>query len=147
MHSLGGAPHDPGETPRTAKEELVGILDALQKADPSFKAVVRRGLDRSPLETPENAEIAMSVRRAAEGVLGKAPLIAGVPFWTDAALLSAQGIPSLLFGPSARGRTQPRSGWTWRACGVRGGLPEDRDRFLRVNGVCIEGLELVPQPG
>lgn len=93
----------PGETPRTAKEELVGIVDALQKADPSFKAVVRRGLDRSPLETPENTDIAVAVRRAAEGVLGKPPLIAGVPFWTDAALLAAQGIPSLLFGPAGEG--------------------------------------------
>jgi acetylornithine deacetylase len=93
----------PGETPRTAKEELAGILRELEAADPSFKAVVRRGLDRSPLETPHDADIALSVRQAAESVLGKTPQIAGVPFWTDAALLSAQGIPSLLFGPSGEG--------------------------------------------
>jgi acetylornithine deacetylase len=93
----------PGETPRAAKEELAGILRDLEAADPSFKALVRRGLDRSPLETPHDAEIAIAVRQAAESVVGKTPQMAGVPFWTDAALLSAQGIPSLLFGPSGEG--------------------------------------------
>lgn len=29
--------------------------------------------------------------------------IAGVQFWTDAAILSAEGIPSVLFGPSGSG--------------------------------------------
>ena len=36
-------------------------------------------------------------------VLGRPLEIAGVPFWSDAALLSAQGIPSLLFSPSGSG--------------------------------------------
>ena len=64
---------------------------------------MRRGLDRSPLETPESAAIVIATRAAAAQVLGKEPQIAGVPFWTDAALLSAQGIPSLLFGPAGAG--------------------------------------------
>ena len=33
----------------------------------------------------------------------RAPQIAGVPFWTDAAILTTAGIPSLLFGPSGAG--------------------------------------------
>jgi len=45
----------------------------------------------------------MAARVAASQVLGKAPQIAGVPFWTDAALLSTAGIPSLLFGPAGAG--------------------------------------------
>jgi acetylornithine deacetylase len=36
-------------------------------------------------------------------VLGHAAPIAGVPFWTDAAILSEAGIPSVLFGPSGAG--------------------------------------------
>jgi acetylornithine deacetylase len=93
----------PGETPRSVKTELEDILQALQAEDPSFKGAVRRGLHRSPLETPETAEIIMAVKQAATQALGKAPQIAGVPFWTDAALLSEQGIPSLLFGPAGAG--------------------------------------------
>jgi acetylornithine deacetylase len=93
----------PGESPRSVKTELSDILHKLEKADPSFKAVVRRGLDRSPLETSEAAAIVVATREAATQVLGRQPQIAGVPFWTDAALLSAQGIPSLLFGPAGAG--------------------------------------------
>ena len=98
---------------------------------------MRRGLDRSPLETPDDADIAISVRQAAESVLGKTPRIAGVPFWTDAALLSAQGIPSLLFGPSGEGAHAAEEWVDLESVRhVRGGLPEDRDRFLRVNERC-----------
>lgn len=93
----------PGETPRSVKTELSDIVHKLEKADPSFKAVVRRGLHREPLETPEGAAIAATTRTAAAQVLGREPQIAGVPFWTDAALLSAEGIPSLLFGPAGAG--------------------------------------------
>ena len=124
----------PGETPRSVKTELADILQKLEQADPSFKAVVRRGLDRSPLETPEAAAIVVATRAAATQVLGKAPQIAGVPFWTDAALLSAQGIPSLLFGPSGAGRARGRGmGGPGKRAAVRGGVPaHDRDGFLRM---------------
>src|SRR5215216_7115262 len=43
----------PGETPEAVEAEFLQIIQALQHADSSFKAVVRRGIDRSPLETPE----------------------------------------------------------------------------------------------
>ncbi|HEY5983630.1 MAG TPA: M20/M25/M40 family metallo-hydrolase, partial [Anaerolineales bacterium] len=59
--------------------------------------------DRSPLETSPESGIAMTTQAAAAKVLGRTPEIAGVAFWTDAALLSEAGIPSLLFGPSGEG--------------------------------------------
>jgi acetylornithine deacetylase len=93
----------PGETTQSTKTELTEMLHGLETEDPTFKAVVRRGLHRAPLETPAESEIARITREAATAVLGKQPQIAGVPFWTDAALLSAQGIPSLLFGPAGEG--------------------------------------------
>jgi acetylornithine deacetylase len=82
---------------------MSSIIEEIQRSDSSFQAVVRRGLDRSPLETPENAGIVKSVQNAARIVLKHLLPIAGVPFWTDAALLSAVGIPSLLLGPSGGG--------------------------------------------
>jgi acetylornithine deacetylase len=93
----------PGETAKQAEEELAQIAARLQHADPAFHAVVRRGLDRSPLETHETLPIFRTVHEVAENVLHRSVQVAGVAFWTDAALLSAAGIPSLLFGPSGSG--------------------------------------------
>jgi acetylornithine deacetylase len=93
----------PGETPENAEAELLHILQNLERSDSSFKAQVRRGLDRSPMETPDDAAIVTAIQSAAAKVLNHSPQIAGVPFWTDAAVLSAAGIPSLLFGPAGSG--------------------------------------------
>ena len=93
----------PGETPGKVEAEILGIVEELRCSDPSFHAVVRRGIDRAPLETPPQAGIARAVQAAAEKVLKRPLPIAGVPFWTDASLLSAAGIPSILLGPSGGG--------------------------------------------
>jgi acetylornithine deacetylase len=93
----------PGETPERVEAELQAIIDMLRRADPAFQALVRRGLGRAPLETPAEAAVAPAVARAAERVLGRAPAIAGAPYWTDAATLWAAGIPTVLFGPVGAG--------------------------------------------
>ena len=93
----------PGETPESVEAELLTIIEDLGHADSSFKAVVRRGIDRSPLETPEDADIVQALQAASVKVLKHPSQIAGVQFWTDAAVLAAAGIPSLLFGPSGSG--------------------------------------------
>jgi acetylornithine deacetylase len=93
----------PSETPESGEAEILQIVENLQRSDPSFKAVVRRGIDRSPLETHEDAEIVQALQAASVKVLNEPRQIAGVQFWTDAAVLSAAGIPSILFGPSGSG--------------------------------------------
>jgi acetylornithine deacetylase len=93
----------PGESAEQAEAELSRIVGDLQRADASFKAAVRRGLDRPPMETSPEAGIAKTIAGAAAGVLGHAAQVAGVPFWTDAAILTEAGIPSVLFGPSGAG--------------------------------------------
>jgi acetylornithine deacetylase len=93
----------PGETPESVEGEFLKIVEDLRQSDRSFHAVVRRGLDRSPLETGENEDIVQAIQSASAGVLNRRLDIAGVPFWTDAAVLSAAGIPSVLFGPSGSG--------------------------------------------
>jgi len=93
----------PGETPKAVEAELVGIAQKVQRSDPSFQTVVRRGIDRSPLETSEEAEIVKAIQAASVKVLDHPSQIAGVQFWTDAAVLSAAGIPSVLFGPAGSG--------------------------------------------
>ncbi|RPI94987.1 MAG: ArgE/DapE family deacylase [Chloroflexi bacterium] len=93
----------PGETPESVEGEFLGILHDLQHSDPAFQAVVRRGIDRAPLETRADAEIVRALQAASAEVLNRPLQISGVQFWTDAALLSAAGIPSVLFGPSGSG--------------------------------------------
>lgn len=93
----------PGETPEAVEAELAEIAQNMESSDPSFQTVVRRGIDRSPLETPEEAEIVKAIQAACVNVLNHPSQIAGVQFWTDAAVLSAAGIPSVLFGPSGSG--------------------------------------------
>jgi acetylornithine deacetylase len=93
----------PSETPESVEAELEQVLEELQCSDPAFKAVVRRGIDRSPLETREDAEIVQALQAASVKVLNRPLQIAGVQFWTDAAVLSAAGIPAVLFGPSGSG--------------------------------------------
>lgn len=93
----------PGETPADVESRLAGILVQIQGSDPNFHAILKRGLDRSPLETPPSAAIVNAVQAAGKKVLGGPLPVAGVQFWTDAALLSQAGIPSVLFGPSGSG--------------------------------------------
>jgi acetylornithine deacetylase len=93
----------PGETPESVEAEVLGMVQDLRRSDPSLQAVVRRGIDRSPLETPEHADIVKAVQSSTIKVLNRPPQIAGVQFWTDAAVLSTAGIPSILFGPSGSG--------------------------------------------
>ena len=93
----------PGETPESIEAEFIKIIQDIQLADPTFNAKVRRGIDRSPMETPEDAEIVQAIQEASATVLNHPAQTAGVQFWTDAAVLSAAGIPSVLFGPSGTG--------------------------------------------
>jgi acetylornithine deacetylase len=93
----------PGESPAAVEAELQAVLDRLSRADPTFQAVVRRTLDRAPLETAEDAGIVTALRSAASAVLGQTPPLDGVAYWTDAASLWAAGIPSVLFGPAGVG--------------------------------------------
>lgn len=93
----------PGETAQSVQAELQAILAGLRASHPELRADVRLILDRAPLETPANAEIVSAVQRSATQVSGHPAAISGVPYWTDAASLSAAGIPSVLFGPSGAG--------------------------------------------
>jgi len=93
----------PGETPEFVEAEFLGIVQDMQRSDPSFQAVVRRGIDRSPLETREDADIVQALQAASVKLLNHPLQVSGVQFWTDAAVLSAAGIPSVLFGPSGSG--------------------------------------------
>jgi acetylornithine deacetylase len=80
----------PGETRADVERELAAALDGCD-------AEVRVGVARDAYECDPGADVVRAVARLA----GCEP--AGALFWTDAALLGAAGIPTVLFGPAGEG--------------------------------------------
>jgi acetylornithine deacetylase len=93
----------PGETAELAERELLEMVTRAGEGDADFSAAVRAPISREPFEVAEDAEIVQAVRRHATAALGAEPAIVGVSFWADSALLSAAGIPTVLFGPIGEG--------------------------------------------
>ena len=82
----------PGETAATVEAELEALL-----AGSAGQPALRMVLSRDPFQVGEDEEIVRLARRhAGTGVVG-------VPFWTDAALFAAAGIPTVVFGPAGEG--------------------------------------------
>lgn len=81
--------------------EIEDVVRRVQARYPEIEAVVEVDpgtTDRGPLELPGDHPLCRSLTQAAGLVLGKVES-RGVDFWTDGALFSAQGIPSIVFGP------------------------------------------------
>jgi acetylornithine deacetylase len=93
----------PGETPAQVTAELQAIADRLAAADPDFKAVLRLDLTRDPFSVEANAPLVVALASAAEDVLDRRVESTGVSFWTDAALHSAAGSETVVFGPHGAG--------------------------------------------
>jgi len=92
----------PGEPENAPDEELAAILRRLHAADATFAASHRVSFARPPYEISEDHPATLALEAAAR-THGVQPDRAGLSFWTDAAVLGAAGIPSLLFGPGGAG--------------------------------------------
>ena len=86
----------PGESAELVEEQLRAIAAGVD-------ATVKRLFVREALETARDEPIAAALLRNATDVLRECPPVIGVPFWTDAALLSAADIPTVVFGPGGEG--------------------------------------------
>jgi acetylornithine deacetylase/succinyl-diaminopimelate desuccinylase family protein len=93
----------PGEDSATLDRELRRALSCLEAADPKFSATVTLGYSALALETAEDAPIAWTLVDCARRIAGPEVKLGAQSFWTDAALLSEAGIPSVLFGPTGAG--------------------------------------------
>jgi len=93
----------PGESPESVAGEIQAIVDRAAAADPEFQAEVRTTFVREPFEVDRSAAIVQSVLRHGAATLGSQPEVVGVPFWADAAILSAVGIPTVVYGPAGEG--------------------------------------------
>ncbi|KAH8649917.1 tryptophan synthase beta subunit-like PLP-dependent enzyme [Xylariales sp. PMI_506] len=92
-----------GETAETVRSEIQGLLDKLSKEVPDFHADLRVGLSRPPSSIPLDHPFNVLVGEVVAKELGREATFRGLPFWCDAALLTAEGIPSLLLGPYGEG--------------------------------------------
>lgn len=89
----------PGEAPGVAGNEVEAILERLRREDPEFRGAAKVTFGRPPHEVPEAHELPQMLLRT--GLAGTKPV--GMSFWTDAAVLSEAGIPSILYGPTGAG--------------------------------------------
>lgn len=93
----------PGETTAIVEAQIQAILDQLAATDPQFKATVRTTLVREPFEIAQSAPLVELLQQQIQQQLGRAPQIYGDKPWMDTAILSAAGIPCVIFGPSGAG--------------------------------------------
>ena len=97
----------PGETEAQTTAELQAIVDALSVQDATFRANVKPLLQRLPFEIDAGAPIVKTVDRAAARQLDQPAVYVGLPFWTDAALIAAAGVETVVIGPAGQGLHQP----------------------------------------
>ena len=92
----------PGETPGAGLQEAAAILERLRRDDWEFEGTARLMFGREPYQIEPSHTLPSAVVRAASSVGCHAREV-GMTFWSDAAILGAAGIPSVLFGPGGFG--------------------------------------------
>jgi acetylornithine deacetylase len=92
----------PGEPADTAVCEVQAILDACRAEDPEFQGEARPLFGRDGYAIDAASTLPDALARAAAAA-GCAPKRVGMTFWSDAAILGAAGIPTVLFGPGGAG--------------------------------------------
>jgi acetylornithine deacetylase len=88
----------PGETLEQVAAELEAIV-----SETGEEAKIDCYFHRTPLICDADEPIARSLRDAARHITGESPEETGVAYWTDAAIFSAAGIPTLNYGPTGEG--------------------------------------------
>lgn len=93
----------PGETEAQVAQEFTEIINKLAAADPTFKATGKLLFARSPFEVSPDADIVKVAATVMANKLGQPPAPQGASYWTDAALLAAAGIDTIVLGPTGQG--------------------------------------------
>lgn len=96
----------PGEPRGTGLQEVEAILDRLRNDDWEFDGRVRLLSGREPYEIERTHVLPTALGRAATSVGFHARRV-GMSYWSDAAVLGAAGIPTVLFGPGGAGLHSP----------------------------------------
>jgi acetylornithine deacetylase/succinyl-diaminopimelate desuccinylase-like protein len=89
----------PGERLAHRVREIEGIFDEVRRERPEFRGEIRVRLEREPFRAEGHEDLWATLDAATREVLGRPLEPAGLNAWTDAALMQAAGIPTILFGP------------------------------------------------
>jgi acetylornithine deacetylase len=100
----------PGETGEQARRELQGLIDQLAASRRGFAATLALHTEQPPNDVPVDAPIVRALQQALVAA-ELPPSIDGLSCWTDAALLSAAGIPAICFGPGDIARAHAAEEW------------------------------------
>ena len=93
----------PGETQQQVESQISSLLNQVAATDPNFKASLRTTLVRDAFEVSEDQLIVKTLQQHARTLLDHEPTIYGATPWMDSAILSAAGIPTVVFGPGGEG--------------------------------------------
>jgi acetylornithine deacetylase len=100
----------PGEHLSDRVAEIEAIFAEVAKTEPGFRGEVNVHLDREPFQARGHEHLQEILTEAMTHVLGRPPKVTGMNGWTDAALLQAAGIPTVLIG-SAGGNYHAPDEW------------------------------------
>jgi acetylornithine deacetylase len=88
----------PGESAADFAREVEEACARVRTRAPEFSGEVVPGFAQAPNEVPESHRVVRALAASLERAGERAP-VEGLPCWTDAALLTAAGIPAICFGP------------------------------------------------
>jgi acetylornithine deacetylase len=88
----------PGETAAGFEREVNDACARVRARTPEFRADVIPGFAQEPNDVATTHPVVRALAKSLERAGERAP-IEGLPCWTDAALLTAAGIPAICFGP------------------------------------------------
>lgn len=93
----------PGESEQESGRQVQDLLDEARRRDPQSRFEFRQTLIRDPFEVDKHAEIVRVLERQVAAERSVPPRYYGETPWFDAALISAAGIPTVVFGPGGGG--------------------------------------------
>jgi di/tripeptidase len=85
------------------EEEIRDLLEKIQEQVEDFNFDVKATASRPAFESNGDDAFCRLVCEEAGAAMSTTPTVKGEPYWTDCALLAAEGIPSVLWGPIGGG--------------------------------------------
>lgn len=93
----------PGETSTSVLAELHAILSQIRTRVSDFTFSLKTTASRPAFSTSKNSAFCSLVCEEVRAATRSVPIVQAEPYWTDCALLAAEGIEALLWGPSGEG--------------------------------------------
>ncbi|KAJ5545069.1 Peptidase M20 [Penicillium sp. DV-2018c] len=94
----------PAQTEESILGDISALLEDIAQRKPHFRyAAPRITMSRPTQKVAADHPFVQKTVACASAVLGTKPVVQAGAFWTDAALLGAVGVPSIVYGPAGEG--------------------------------------------